>query len=36
MNSPLEIRKVRLRGLGGPAARGDPGTGPSATGQITG
>jgi hypothetical protein len=24
MNSPLEIRKVRLRGLGGPAACGIP------------
>jgi hypothetical protein len=25
MNSPLEIRKVRLRGLGGPEACGVPG-----------
>jgi hypothetical protein len=26
MNSPLEIRKVRLRGLGGPAVYGVPRT----------
>jgi len=32
MNSPLEVRKVRLRGLGGPAACGVPGTCSSATG----
>jgi hypothetical protein len=31
MNSPLEIRKVRLRGLGGPALCGIPGTCASAT-----
>jgi hypothetical protein len=30
MNSPPERREVRLRGLGGQAARGVPGTGPSA------
>jgi hypothetical protein len=33
MNSPLENRKVRLRGLGGPAVRGVPGTCVSATGS---
>jgi hypothetical protein len=33
MNSPLESRKVRLRGLGGPAVEGVPGTGASATGD---
>jgi hypothetical protein len=33
MNSPLESRKVRLRGLGGPAACGVPGTCASATGR---
>jgi hypothetical protein len=32
MNSPLGKRKVRLRGLGGPAVCGIPGTGASATG----
>jgi hypothetical protein len=32
MNSPLEIRKVRLRGLGGHTVCGVPGTGASATG----
>ena len=31
MNSPLEIRKVRLRGLGGPAVCGIPRTCASAT-----
>jgi hypothetical protein len=31
MNSPLEKRKVRLRGLGGPAVCGVPGTCASAT-----
>jgi hypothetical protein len=31
MNSPLQNRKVRLRGLGGPAERGVPCTGASAT-----
>jgi hypothetical protein len=30
MNSPLEKRKVRLRGLDGPAVRGVPGTRASA------
>ena len=35
MNSPLENRKVRLRGLGGPTACGVPCTGASATGAIT-
>jgi hypothetical protein len=34
MNSPLENRKVRLRGLGGPAVQGIPGTGASATGDF--
>jgi acetyl esterase/lipase len=34
MNSPLEIRKVRLRGLGGPAVCGVPNTRASATGTI--
>jgi hypothetical protein len=31
MNSPLEIRKVRLRGLGGQAVCGVPGNCASAT-----
>jgi biopolymer transport protein TolQ len=34
MNSPLENRKVRLRGLGGPAVCGVPGTRASATGHF--
>jgi len=34
MNSPLEHRKVRLRGLGGPAACGVPGTGASAPTRL--
>ena len=33
MNSPLESRKVRLRGLGGPAVCGVPRTGAPATGR---
>ena len=33
MNSPLENRKVHLRGLGGTAVYGVPGTGASATGE---
>jgi predicted XRE-type DNA-binding protein len=33
MNSPLEIREVRLRGLGGRAVCGVPRTGASATGS---
>jgi hypothetical protein len=32
MNSPQQLHEVRLRGLGGPAVCGIPGTGPSATG----
>jgi hypothetical protein len=32
MNSPLELRKVRLRGLGGQGVCGVPGTSPSAAG----
>jgi len=36
MNSPLENRKVRLRGLGGPALRSVPGTGASAAGRDGG
>jgi hypothetical protein len=35
MNSPLENRKVRLRGLGGPAVCGVPGTFASAAGVIS-
>jgi hypothetical protein len=34
MNSPLEIRKVHLRGLGGPAVCGIPGTCASAAGAF--
>jgi len=35
MNSPLQLRKVRLRGLGGPGMSGVPSTCASATGEIT-
>jgi hypothetical protein len=34
MNSPLQDRKVRLRGLGGQAVCGVPGTCASATGTV--
>jgi hypothetical protein len=34
MNSPLEIRKVRLRGLGGMVVCGIPGTCASAAGLV--
>jgi hypothetical protein len=34
MNSPLEGRKVRLRGLGGTGVCGDPGSCASATGRM--
>jgi hypothetical protein len=34
MNSPLEKRKVRLRGLGGPAVYGIPHTCASATENL--
>jgi hypothetical protein len=36
MNSPLENRKVRLRGLGGPAVCGIPCNRASAAGVISG
>jgi hypothetical protein len=36
MNSPLEIRKVRLRGLGGPTVCGVSSTWASATGESAG
>ena len=36
MNSPLEIHEVRLRGLGGRAVCGVPGTGASAARRLPG
>ena len=36
INSPLQLHKVRLRGLGGPAVCGIPSTCASAAGGITG